>query len=470
MLGRLDGARQVAVLRIPFSSSIQQVSVIEVPGPDSRVRNIVLEHPLFSPQGAGRIYIDDGPERPFATDAGKFAFLSVAAATYIQQLTLPPRIIHLHDWHAALFCMLRAFEPSFASLRNIRTVYTIHNLAFQGIRPLSGDASSLEHWFSKLKYDSITIGDPRYADCVNPMAVGIRLADKINTVSPTYAGEILIASDPARGFSGGEGLEHDLRKASGLQRLIGILNGCDYPKRDRRRPGWRRILETINAELGQWRGKSDDLDATHRLVVERIGRLPRRRPANVLTSIGRLTGQKADLFLRPAGGAATALDAILQRLGRNGVLIMVGNGDGKLQRRIAQIAREHENFLFLCGYSETFSEMLYSAGDLFLMPSSFEPCGISQMLAMRSGQPCVVHAVGGLKDTVRDGVTGFTFDGESPESQASNFVSAVDRALNTKTSDQDRWLRICHQAEAQRFSWQTAADCYLRDLYEIRAS
>ena len=87
---------------------------------------------------------------------------------------------------------------------------------------------------------------------------------------------------------------------------------------------------------------------------------------------------------------------------------MVGSGESKLQRRMAEIARAHENFLFLCGYSETFSDMLYAAGDLFLMPSSFEPCGISQMLAMRSGQPCVVHAVGGLKDTVRNGVSGFT--------------------------------------------------------------
>jgi starch synthase len=468
MFGRLDGARSIAVLEVPFGLDMQQVAVSEVPGPDTRVRNIVLEHPMFSPQGAGRIYVDDGPDRPYASDAGKFAFLCVAAATYVRNLEQPPRIVHLHDWHAALYCLLRVADSRFTRLRDIRTVYTIHNLAFQGIRPLTGDASSLNSWFPKLKYDLTTVADPRYADCVNPMAVGIRLADKINTVSPTYAREILQPSDPAHGFSGGEGLEQDLRAALGQQRLIGILNGCEYPKRDRRRPGWRRILQTISAELGKWRGRSKELDAIHSLAVERIGRLPRRRPANVLTSIGRLSGQKVDLFLRPANGASTALEAILQRLGRNGVFIMVGSGDSTLQRRIADIARQHENFLFLCGYSESFSEMLYAGGDLFLMPSSFEPCGISQMLAMRSSQPCVVHAVGGLKDTVHDGVTGFSFGGDTPEIQASNFVSAVDRALNTRTNDQDRWLQIRHQAEAQRFSWQTAADRYIRDFYEIR--
>ncbi|MCI0517557.1 MAG: glycogen synthase [Woeseiaceae bacterium] len=466
-LSKLGGARQVSTLELPFGEDILEVEVIEVPGFDSRVRNVVLEHPLFSPRGAGRIYLDDGSGRPFASDAGKFALLSAAAAAYIAGLEQPPQVVHLHDWHAALYCLLRASAARYAGLRDIRTVYTIHNLAFQGIRPLRGDASSLECWFPDLRYDAAVVADPRYPDCVNPMAVGIRLADKVNTVSPTYAREILLPSDPARGFSGGEGLEQDLRAASAQGRLTGILNGCDYPKRDRRRPGWRRLLETIGAELAQWRGKNAELDAIHALATERIKVLPRRRPANVLTSIGRLTVQKADLFLQPAGAAGTALEAILRNLDRNGVLIMVGSGDAQLQRRIADIAARHENFLFLCGYSESFAEMLYAAGDLFLMPSSFEPCGISQMLAMRSGQPCVVHEVGGLKDTVRDGITGFTFGGDNPVNQARHFVSAVDRALRMRASNQDRWLQIRHQAEAQRFSWHTAAQRYLQDLYEI---
>lgn len=467
MFGNLGSAQQVSTLEVSFGSGDHRVDVIEVPGQDTRVQHIVLEHPLFSPNGAGRIYVDDGPDRPFASDAGKFAFLSIAAATYIRQLKAPPRIVHLHDWHTALYLLLRAYDPLFAELHGIRTVFTIHNMAFQGIRPLTGDPSSLDNWFPQLQYDPNDVVDPRYPDCVNPMAVAIRLADKINTVSPTYAREILQPSDPVRGFSGGEGLDKELRAAVARKRLVGILNGCEYPKRDRRRPGWRRILETIGADLKSWRNLKQGLDRIHELSASRIRKLPRRRPGTVLTSIGRLTGQKADLFLKRAGGTGTALDTILERLGRNGVLIMVGSGDIVLQRRVAEIARQHENFLFLCGYSETFSEMLYASGDLFLMPSSFEPCGISQMLAMRSGQPCVVHAVGGLRDTVRDGETGFSFDGNTPEEQARNFVGAVDRALVTRANDQDRWLQIRHRAQAQRFSWQSTAECYIRDLYEI---
>ena len=101
------------------------------------------------------------------------------------------------------------------------------------------------------------------------------------------------------------------------------------------------------------------------------------------------------------------------------------------------------------------------------MPSSFEPCGISQMLAMRSGQPCVVHAVGGLRDTVTDGVSGFSFGGDSPGTQARNFAATVNRALALKAADRDSWNTICENAAARRFSWRAAADAYILDLYEF---
>ncbi|MEQ9563051.1 MAG: glycogen/starch synthase, partial [Woeseiaceae bacterium] len=359
------------------------------------------------------------------------------------------------------------FDPQFASLQDIRTVYTIHNLALQGIRPIDHDSSSLKAWFPELAYDYNTVVDPRYDDCINPMAMAIRLADKVGTVSPTYAEEILRPSDPAHGFYGGEGLETDLTAAARDSRLTGILNGCEYPKRDRRRPGWRRTLDTIREEVLAWQHRRDAYEPFHAQAIERLDSLPARRPANLLTSIGRLTEQKASLFLQPLADGRSALEAILERLGKKGVLIMLGSGDPALQQRMAAIAREQPNFLFLCGYSETFSNMLYAGGDLFLMPSSFEPCGISQMLAMRSGQPCVVHAVGGLQDTVVDGYNGFTFGGDTPADQAKNFVASVVTALITRSNNQDRWLRIRQNAEAERFSWQAAASRYKDDLYAI---
>lgn len=465
MFGDLPGAEHLVTIGVDFAGTSQQVEVIAIPGPDPRVAQIVFEHALFSPQGVGKIYFDDGDDRPFATDAGKFALFSAAAATYISGMDDKPEVVHLHDWHTGLYCALREFEPRYSELQAIHTVFTIHNLAMQGIRPLGGDDSSLHSWFPDLDYDPESIVDPRYADCVNPMRAAIRLADKVNTVSATYAREILRPNDPARGFEGGEGLENDLQSIAKDGRLAGILNGCNYEKRDRRRPGWRRLLDTIKEELITWRDKGDMNSWIHELALERLRALPKRRPTNVMTSIGRLTPQKTGLFLTEAESGQTSLENILDDLGKNGCLIMLGSGDSTLEKQVARLAKKTENLVFLCGYSETFSGMLYKAGDLFLMPSTFEPCGISQMLAMRAGQPCVVHAVGGLKDTVENDVDGFSFGGDSPTVQARNFAAVVRQALAMKANEPDRWLGIRDRASAARFTWESSARQYVQNIY-----
>ncbi len=121
----------------------------------------------------------------------------------------------------------------------------------------------------------------------------------------------------------------------------------------------------------------------------------------MVTSIGRLTDQKA-LLLRQPYQDKTVLSVLLDDLARvNGRMIILGSGDTQIEFELMQLMASHDNFLFLNGYGQALSDQMYLHGDLFLMPSSFEPCGISQMLAMRDGQPCLVHAVGGLKDTVQ---------------------------------------------------------------------
>ena len=461
----VPGATPVAELDVSFAGETRTVTVLHIPTADEGVQSLAFQHPGFAPLGPG-IYCDDGPGRPFASDATKFAFFSATIASYLLDMDTLPAIVHLHDWHTALYCVLRAFDPRYAALAGIHTVYTIHNLALQGIRPLDHDESSLAAWFHDLDYDPPSIVDPRYGDCVNPMAAAIRLADKLNTVSPSYASEILRPNDPAHGFRGGEGLEQDLERAGGEGRLLGILNGAQYPKRAYARPGWRRLLQTIVREVEDWRDRKSGPPESHELALERIAALPKKRPNDLLTSIGRLTDQKAALFMEATSNGATALECILTDMGAESVLILLGSGDQAFQRRFTEIGRRHHNFLFLCGYSETFSDLLYKAGDLFLMPSSFEPCGISQMLAMRASQPCVVHAVGGLKDTVLNDVNGFTFTGRSPTEQADNFVATVRRALLTKNQDASRWLKIRRRAAAERFSWATAAERYVEALYE----
>ena len=463
-LSEHEAAVQERLIRVPFAGDDEEVAVYRIAGADGDV--VIFEHPRFSPQGPGRVYCDDGDDRPFATDATKFAFFSAACASWVLAQERKPHAVHLHDWHAALYCLLRRADPRYAALGDIRTVFTIHNLAMQGIRPLDGDESSLKSWFPALDYHYDDVVDPRYADCVNPMAVAIRLADRVNTVSPTYATEILRPNDEAHGFHGGEGLEDDLQRVWAEGRLFGILNGCDYPKMDRRRPGWRRVIDTIGAELLQWRKKDESRSSLLDIAAERLARLPKRRPRHVLTSIGRLTTQKVALFMHPTDNGRTTLDAILEDVSKQAVFIMLGSGDPGLEARFADACRVHANFLFLPGYSESFADLLYKGGNLFLMPSSFEPCGISQMLAMRAGQPCIVHAVGGLKDTVRDNANGFAFEGDTPASQAAMFRETASRALSIRETDESRWLRICEGARSARFTWDAAAMQYIGELYE----
>ena len=462
-LHHLDGARQNGCVSATFRGSRESFDVYELRSPG--VRYILLDHPMFMPTEPGLIYHDDGSDRPFATDANKFAGFGAAAAAWVRSLSPRPVAVHLNDWHAAFYLLQRDFAGDAEALRGIRTVFSIHNLAYQGQRPLDGDDSSLSRWFPELDIDRAIIADPHAGDCINPMAYAIRSADAINTVSPTYAEEICRPSDPEAGFFGGEGLEADLEAIAQHECLYGILNGCEYSDSRPARPGWQRIIGLLRDQAIAWSEREPGREA-HRIACERIATLPRRRPLHVLTSIGRLVSQKASLMLEPVYQSPTALDAILENLGEHGVVILIGSGESALERRMIEVARRQPNLVFMNGYSETLAAPLYRGGDLFLMPSSFEPCGISQMLAMRDGQPCVVNAVGGLCDTVNDGETGFVFHGSTPRDQAEAFVATVSRALELRAERPVRWASIAKRAERERFDWDTAARHYIEQLYE----
>jgi starch synthase len=456
---RLPGAVLDTVLDVAFRSGSERVELWSLPADPAHpgVRCLVLEHPLLAPCGPGRIYCDDGPGRPFATDASKFALFCAAVCTALRDGVLPwPDRVHLHDWHTALVPVLARFEPAFAALDALNFVYTIHNLALQGIRPLRGDHSALEPWFPGLRYDYAFIGDPRYPDCFNPMRAGIRLCRKVHAVSPTYAWEIQ--------HHAGEGLAEDLRQAQREGRLEGILNGCEYPGPVAGSVDFRALLAAIRAELKRWReGAAADCAQRAANTLERWRR--RKRPATLVTSVGRLTEQKVRLLRLAVSDGRSVLEHLLDRLGRRSLFLMLGSGDPALEDFFAGVSARADNFVFLRGFSEGLSEQLYAGGDLFLMPSSFEPCGISQMLAMRAGQPCLVHAVGGLADTVRDGVDGFAFSGADEAEQVQRLLRRFDQVLTLRTTDPVAWNRVCAGAAAVRFGWAEVARAYESRLY-----
>ena len=465
-LHRVDGAERLGSLDVPYRGQLEPVETWLVPGSNTGVRNLVFDHPLFAADGDGVIYFGDEPERPFATDANKFALFCASAAEWVATTSRKPDVVHLHDWHAAMYLLFARYDERLEAVSRIPTVFTVHNLSYQGTRPLRGDESSLESWFPDLRPDINAIVDPAHGNCINPMATAIRLADRVSTVSATYADEICEPSDPSTGFIGGEGLEGLLADARAAGRLVGILNGCEYDIPKTRRPGWMRLLGMCEAQLHDWQRRAPANDA-HQLARQRVSQFPKRRPLHVLTSIGRLVAQKASLLLLDAENGQSPLQRLSGRLGPSAMIIVIGSGDPVFEKRMLAVAHDCPNVLFLNGYSELLADPVYAAGDLFLMPSSFEPCGISQMLAMRAGQPCVVHGVGGLRDTVEHGETGFVFGGKTTQEQADNFVAATLAALDHRADDPAGWKSLCERAMRQRFSWQLCAERTVRELYGV---
>ncbi|MCZ6501897.1 MAG: glycogen/starch synthase, partial [Gammaproteobacteria bacterium] len=473
---QLPGAEAAGRLQVMFMGGQQSVDIFRVPGKRLRenVTLWVLEHPLFAVGGEGKIYCDDPGDRPFATDASKFALFSVAVAQALIDATFAAvDVLHLHDWHAALVGVLRAFDPRYAALQSIHTVYTIHNLALQGVRPLDGDESSLHAWFPELDYAVGRLNDPRAPHCINPMRAGINLSDKVHAVSPTYAREIQLASNPEQGYFGGEGLHEDLQRAAGEGRLHGILNGCEYPGQTEPPLSVSELLLLCEKETLNWLGDKAVVESVHLIASKRLTQLISTLGSVVnatsepfiVTSVGRITDQKVLLLRQIMPDGATALDHLLNELGDKGVFILLGSGDPGLEQFLTKVASARQNFVFLRGYAETLAECLYASGDLFLMPSSFEPCGISQMLAMRAGQPCLVHSVGGLSDTVSNGKNGFAFTGDTLQKQAENMISCFQLALQTKREEIETWENISTAAATARFLWSDVADETVRLLY-----
>jgi starch synthase len=468
---QLPGTEFQGAVQVSFAGKIETINLFRVVAKISheRVQIWVLEHPLFSAGGIGSIYCDDPSTRPYATDATKFAlFCSAVCQTIANNHLGTLDVLHLHDWHAAIVALLLAYDPQYNTLQTIRSVFTIHNLALQGIRPLTGDDSSLQSWFPQLRYDHEPIHDPRVMHCVNLMRTGINLCDKVHTVSPTYAQEILMPSNTNQGYFGGEGLEIDLNRAAKDGRLHGILNGCEYPRQRNKKVSFSELLLQCEKELLNWVAAEPIVSSAHLISLHNLTKWlasSTDEPFFVLTSVGRVTDQKVRILQQEMANGQSALEQLLDILGDDGVFLMLGSGDTDLEIFFTKVAARKQNFIFLRGYSEFLANSMYESGDLFLMPSSFEPCGISQMLAMRAAQPCLVHGVGGLRDTVKDNENGFVFTGNSLLEQARNMLDRFETILKLNDSNPEQIRKISRQAAKERFLWRDAAKEYISSLY-----
>ena len=374
-------------------------------------------------------YFDDGE---------RFAYLNRAILEAIAELDFYPDVLHCHDWHTAMIpYLLRTEYYKRKGYGLIKTVFTIHNLQFQGIFP----KEVLEDLLG-LDYQSFQSGHLEFFGNINFMKGGLVAADKITTVSPTYKEEIQTPTF-------GEKLDGLLRARK--EDLIGILNGIDE---DFYNPAIDPLIYQ-NYKVDTYSKK-----AVNKKEIQKKFGLPQSAATPLLVMITRLTKQKGLDLVR------CVLREILQE---DVQVVILGTGDFEYEEYLRQAARVYPDKLKVyTGFSEELAHKLYSAADLFLMPSQFEPCGLGQMIAMRYGAIPIVRETGGLNDTVK-AYNEFTGRGNGFSFQnfnAHDMLYTVQRALSFY-HDQPVWKSIVKQAMEKDYSWAQSAFSYSQLYAEL---
>jgi starch synthase len=363
------------------------------------------------------------------------------AAALVAARFIRPDVLHAHDWHATMAPIAARADPALReALGSSVTVFTAHNLAFQGIL----EAADFELLDIDRSYFS--------AEClefwgrVNLMKGAIVLADGASTVSPAYAREV--SSDPEMGF----GLEGVLRDKGG--RFVGILNGADYTQWD------PAIDPMIAASYTPARRKGK---AVCRRALCKMAGLTDRADVPIVGMVTRMTAQKGlDLL-------ADALDAVMDLDVR---LVMLSSGDPALEKTFKAAEERFPGRLrVLLAFDDALAHRIQAGSDIFLMPSRFEPCGLTQMYALKYGTAPLVRATGGLRDTVAEfdprlGTgNGFMFT----DYRAEALVDAMARARRL-FADGKAWRRLMDNCFAADFSWTVSARNYLRWFDDLRSA
>lgn len=372
-------------------------------------------------------------------DAEKFAYFSKAVLTVLPEIEFQPDIIHCHDWQTGLIpVFLEAQFRSDMFYRYIRTIYTIHNLKFQGrwyidaIRDVTGLDSS---YFTMDKLES-------YGNA-NLLKGGVVYSDLVTTVSETYAKEIQTTE-------GGEGLDGLMRAKAGC--LSGIVNGLDYEVFD---------PETDSAIACRFDGDIKAFKKANKKDLQAVCGLEEKEDAFLIGMVSRLTDQKGfDL-----------VDYILDEiLGDQKIQIVVlGTGEQRYEDMFRFYAGKYPGRVSAnIYYSEDFAHKIYASCDAFLMPSLFEPCGLSQLMSLRYGTVPMVRETGGLKDTVipydefEHTGHGFSFHNYN----AHEMLYMIRYACKIYTQYPEEWLEIVQRGMALDYSWKASSEKYA-ELYEL---
>jgi len=372
----------------------------------------------------------------YGDDGERFAYFSRAVLEMLRHIDYVPDVVHSHDWHAGMVgALLDKHYRHDERYRSIRTVFTVHNLQFQGVFPYEvlGDLLGLDH-------EHFASGKVEYHGCINYLKAGLVYADRVTTVSGTYAEEI-------RSPEYGHGLDGELRFLG--SKLSGIVNGIDEksynPAKD------PHLFVNYRSNL--------DKKAMNKLALQRTLGLPEREEVPLIGMVSRMTAQKGfDLV-------ADGLPALLEH--DDVQVAILGAGDRHYEQLLCEYAaRFPEKLTVQLKFDEGLARRIYAASDLFLMPSRFEPCGISQLLAMRYGSLPIVRETGGLKDTVQP-YNEFTGEGNGfsfGPYNTQDMLHTVRLALAYYTLP-DHWRGIVKNALAGDYSWKRSATRYM-ELYE----
>lgn len=426
-------------LAIPFHGAIKKKhpNLIKVCDFHINSGGLTIQASVFEHEIDGMpVYLIDGPpireEDPvyglnFVADAEKYIFFSLACLELPRVLKWKIDILHANDWHTAIaIYQLSHITKSRPGFSNIKKILTLHNLPFMG----SGSEEVLNK-FGIEPADDPSL--PVWARTI-PLPMGLASADRIVPVSPTYAQEILTPDF-------GCGLETFLKFRS--NNICGIINGIDNAIWD---PGTDRSI-TSNYQIDDLAGKVDCKKALEKeMGLQQLERIP------LIVLISRMDQQK---------GVDLALEALRTSRHLKWQAIILGSGDPLLERAALDLQSEMPDRLKVkILFDSDLSHRMYSGADILLMPSRYEPCGLSQLIAMRYGTIPVVRATGGLKDTVigpknKQSATGFTFAHASGKDTAKGLSIAIE-AFSSKLI----WETIINTAMAQDYSWDKSAQKY----------
>lgn len=422
-------------LVLPLHSVIRQeslrpVGIYSIPRGESEVQVEAFEGVL---DGMPVYFIDGQPIRASGAvyssnnklDGEKYTFFSLAALELPRQINWIPDVIHTNDWHTALASYGNLARRWDDRKNRTASVVTIHNLPFLG--------PDVKETLAAYSLPLANTDLPTWAR-VMPMPLGLWASDAIVAVSPTYADEIL---QPDFGC----GLQDFLKNRTST--LHGILNGLDISSFDPQTDSALAANFNVDSLAVRPRNKA--------ALQERVG-LPVDPDVPLLGMVSRMDQAK---------GIDIALRGLKMLRKQNWQWVILGAGDARLETMARKLQEElPERVRVETRYDAKLARQIYGSADILLMPSRYEPCGISQMIAMRYGCVPLVRAVGGLRDTVTEGETGFVF----MDAKAKSFNDAVKRAL-TLHPHHSRWLNLQKAGMARDFSWPISARKYF-ELYK----